>query len=146
MISIKHINERDIDLCYELDSNTISLWTKKQWSYEFKKEGTIIFGLLIKNFVICICVFQVVLDEAQINFFVVNNNFRKKGFGSYLMSYLIKKCEKLNLKKLLLEVSQSNVTAERFYSRFDFSTVGIRKNYYKDGSHALLKEKKLTTK
>ena len=62
------------------------------------------------------------------------------------MSYLIKKCEKLNLKKLLLEVSQSNVTAERFYNRFDFSTVGIRKNYYKDGSHALLKEKKLTTK
>ena len=59
---------------------------------------------------------------------------------------LIKKCEKLNLKKLLLEVSQSNVTAERFYSRFDFSTVGIRKNYYKDGSHALLKEKKITTK
>ncbi|OUL43627.1 ribosomal-protein-alanine acetyltransferase, partial [Prochlorococcus sp. HOT_208_60] len=66
--------------------------------------------------------------------------------GSYLMSYLIKKCEKLNLKKLLLEVSQSNVTAERFYSRFDFSTVGIRKNYYKDGSHALLKEKNLSTK
>ena len=59
---------------------------------------------------------------------------------------LIKKCEKLNLKKILLEVSQGNVTAERFYSRFDFSTVGIRKNYYKDGSHALLKEKKLTTK
>ena len=50
------------------------------------------------------------------------------------------------LKKILLEVSQSNVTAVRFYSRFDFSTVGIRKNYYKDGSHALLKEKKLTTK
>ena len=86
------------------------------------------------------------LDEAQINYFVVNKKFRKKGFGSYLMSYLIKKCEHLNLKKLLLEVSQSNVTAERFYSRFDFSTVGIRKNYYKDGSHALLKEKKLTTK
>ena len=62
------------------------------------------------------------------------------------MNYLIKKCEKLNLKKLLLEVSQSNVAAERFYNNFDFSTVGIRKNYYKDGSHALLKEKKLTTK
>ena len=62
------------------------------------------------------------------------------------MSYLIKKCEKLNLKKLLLEVSQSNVTAERFYSRFDFFTVGVRRDYYKDGSDALLKEKKLTTK
>ena len=146
MISIKQINEKDIELCSELDSNTISLWTKKQWYNEFKKDGTKIFGLLIKNLVIGICVFQVVLDEAQINYFVVNQKFRNKGFGSYLMSYLIKKCEKLSLKKLLLEVSQSNVTAERFYSRFDFYTVGIRKNYYKDGSHALLKEKKLTTK
>ena len=145
MISIKQIHKKDIDLCYELDSNTISLWSKEQWANEFKKDGTKIFGLLIKNLVIGICVFQVVLDEAQINYFVVNKKFRKKGFGSYLMIYLIKKCEKLNLKKLLLEVSQSNVTAERFYSSFDFSTVGMRKNYYKDGSHALLKEKKLTT-
>ena len=146
MISIKHINEKDIDLCYELDSSTISLWSKKQWANELKKEGIKAFGLLLSNLLIGICVFHVVLDEAQINFFVVNQKHRKKGFGSYLMSYLIKKCEKLNLKKILLEVSQDNVTAEGFYSRFDFSTVGMRKNYYKDGSHALLKEKKLTTK
>ena len=146
MIFIKQINKKDIDLCFELDSNTISLWSKEQWANEFKKDGTKIFGLLIKNLVIGICVFQVVLDEAQINYFVVNKKFREKGFGSYLMTYLIKKCEKLNLKKILLEVSQGNITAERFYSRFDFYTVGIRKNYYKDGSHALLKEKKLTTK
>ena len=146
MISIKQINNKDIDLCYELDSDTISLWSKEQWANEFKKDGTKIFGLLIKNLVIGICVIQVVLDEAQINYFVVNKKFRKKGFGSYLMSYIIKECEKLNLTKLLLEVSQGNVTAEKFYSRFDFSTVGIRKNYYKDGSNALLKEKKLTTK
>ena len=146
MISIKQINEKDIDLCYELDLNTISLWNKKQWTNEFKKDGVKVFGLLLANLLIGICVYQVVLDEVQINYFVVNKKFRKKGFGYYLMKYLIKKCEKLNLKKILLEVSQSNVTAERFYSRFDFSTVGIRKNYYKDGSHALLKEKKLTTK
>ena len=146
MISIKQINEKDIDLCYELDSNTISLWSKKQWASEFKKDGTKICGLLIKDLVIGICVFQVVLDEAQINYFVVNKQFRKKGFGSYLMSYLIKLCEKINIKKLLLEVSQTNVTADRFYSRFDFFTVGIRKNYYKDGSNALLKEKQLITK
>ena len=146
MISIKHINDKDIDLCYELDSSTISLWTKKQWAEELKKEGTRVFGLLISNLVIGICVSHVVLDEAQINFFVVNNKYRKKGFGSYLMNYLIKKCEKSNISKLFLEVSHTNITAEKFYSRFDFYTVGIRKNYYKDGSDALLKEKKLTTK
>ena len=146
MISIKQINENDIDLCYELDSNTISLWTKKQWASEFKKHGTKIFGLLIDNLLIGVCVFQLVLDEVQINYFVVDQKFRKKGFGSYLMNSLIKQCEKLNVKKLLLEVSRSNVIGQKFYSRFDFPTVGVRKNYYKDGSDALLKEKNLTTK
>ena len=146
MISIKQINENDIDLCYELDSNTISLWSKKQWANEFKKDGTKIFGLLISNIIIGICVFQVVLDEVQINYFVIDQKFRQRGFGSYFMKYLIQQFEKLNLSKLLLEVSQGNVTAQRFYSRLDFTTVGIRKNYYKDGSNAFLKEKKLTTK
>ena len=146
MISIKRINENDIDLCYELDSNTISLWSKKQWINEFKKEGTKIFGLSLENFVIGICVIQFVLDEAHINYFVINQKYRKRGFGSYFMSYLIKNCKKLNINKLLLEVSQNNLIAEKFYNRLDFHTVGRRKNYYKDGSNALLKEKKLTTK
>ena len=146
MISIKQINENDIDLCYELDSNTISLWSKKQWDNELKKDGISVIGLSLSNLVIGICVFHVILDEVQINFFVVDQKYRKKGFGSFLMSYLIKQCENLKLKKLLLEVSESNVIAERFYNRFDFFTVGKRKSYYKDGSDGILKEKKLTTK
>ena len=146
MISIKQINENDIDLCYELDSNTISLWSKKQWANELKKEGIKVFGLLLSNLVIGICVLNVVLDEAQINFFVINQKYRKKGFGSFLMNYLIKNCEKLNINKLFLEVSHNNFAAEKFYSNFDFSTVGIRRNYYRDGTDALLKEKILTSK
>ena len=146
MISINQINEKDIDLCFELDLKTISLWSKNQWANEFKKEGIKVYGLSITNLLIGICVLQVVLDEAQINYFAINSNFRNKGFGSYLMNYLIKVCEKIKVNKLHLEVSQSNVTAERFYSRFDFFTVGIIRNYYKYGTDALLKEKKLITK
>ena len=80
-----------------------------------------------------------------INYFAINQKYRKKGFGSYLMSHLIKACEKLNVNKLLLEVSHRNVIADEFYKSFDFYTVGIRQNYYKDGSDGLLKEKKLRT-
>ena len=126
ILSIRKLNEKDIDSCYDLDSNTISLWSKKQWANEFKKGGIKVFGLILSNLVIGICVFHVVLDEAQINYFVIDKKYREKGFGSYLMDFLIKQCEKLNIKKLFLEVSNTNFTAEKFYSRFDFSTVGIR--------------------
>ena len=67
----------------------------------------------------------------------------RKGYGSYFMKYLIKQCKKLSLKKILLEVSETNTIAKDFYSKFNFLTVGIRKNYYKDGTHAVLKEKNL---
>jgi len=146
MISFKLINEKDIDLCYELDSNTISLWSKKQWANEFKKGNTKVFGILLSNLVIGICVFHVVLDEAQVNFFAISQKYRKRGFGTYLMKYLIKECEKLDINKLFLEVSLNNFAAEKFYRNFDFYTVGVRRNYYKDGSDALIKEKKLVTK
>ena len=141
MISIKEMNHKELELCFELDSNTISLWTKRQWENEFKKIGVKVVGLLIKRKIIGIYVIHTIIDEAQINYFSIRQKFRRKGYGSFLMKYLINQCEKLNIKKLLLEVSVSNTIAELFYRKFNFSTVGTRKNYYKDGTDAIIKEK-----
>ena len=143
MISIQEINHNEFELCFELDSKTICLWTKQQWERELKKRGVKVVGILIKKKIIGIYVIHTVLDEAQINYFSIKKNFRRKGYGSYLMNYLIKQCEKLNIKKLLLEVSETNSIAEIFYSKYHFLTVGRRKNYYKDGTDAVLKEKNI---
>ena len=59
----------------------------------------------------------------------------------YLMRHLIQQCETLSLKRVLLEVADTNLIAEVFYNKFIFLTVGRRKNYYKNGSDAILKEK-----
>ena len=143
MISIKEIDHKHFDLCFELDSNTICMWTKKQWESEFNKQGIKVVAILFKTEIIGIYVVQTIIDESQINYFSVKQKFRRKGYGSYLMRYLIKDCEKLNVKKLLLEVSEANLIGEFFYSKFNFFTVGRRKNYYRDGSDAVLKEKYL---
>ena len=144
MISIKEIDQKEFELCYELDSDTICLWTKKQWQSEFNKSGTKVVAILLKKKIIGIYVVQTIIDEAQISYFSIKQKFRRKGYGSQLMTYLIKDCEKLNIKKLLLEVSETNSIAEIFYCKFNFLTVGRRKNYYKSGADAVLKEKKFT--
>tara|TARA_Y100000741_G_scaffold3792_1_gene3173 strand:- start:143 stop:586 length:444 start_codon:yes stop_codon:yes gene_type:complete len=146
MVLIKEIDHKEFELCYELDSATICLWTKKQWQSEFNKRGTKVVALFFNKKIIGIYVVQTIIDEAQINYFSIKQKFRQKGFGSYLMTYLIKECEKLNIKKLLLEVSETNSIAERFYCKFNFLTVGRRKKYYKDGADAVLKEKELKKK
>ena len=144
MGSIKEIDQKEFELCYELDSDTICLWNKKQWESEFNKKGIKVVAIFLKKKIIGIYVVQTIIDEAQINYFSIKQKFRRKGYGSSLMNYLIKECEKINIKKLLLEVSETNSIAENFYCKFDFLTVGRRKNYYKDGSDAILKEKKFT--
>ena len=146
MIIVREIYAKEVELCFELDANSIGLWTKKQWKNEFNKERTKVFALLLSNKIIGVCVIQVVVDEAQLNYLSINQKFRRKGYGSYLMRYLIKKCEILNLKKLSLEVSEINLVAEKFYNYFNFLTVGKRINYYRNGSNAVLKEKKLIKK
>ena len=143
MISIKEIDQKQIELCYELDSSTICLWSKTQWQSEFNKRGVKVVSLLLNRKIIGIYVVQTIIDEAQINYFSIKKNFRRKGYGSYLMRYLIKECKNLNIKRLILEVSETNSIAETFYFKFNFLTVGARKNYYRDGSDAVLKEKKL---
>ena len=142
MLTIKEIDQKEFELCYELDSDTICLWTKKQWQSEFNKRGIKVVAILLKKKMIGIYVVQTIFDEAQLNYFSIKQKFRRNGYGSQLMNYLIIECEKLNIKKLLLEVSETNTIAERFYCKFNFLTVGRRKNYYKDGTDAVLKEKK----
>ena len=143
MLSIKEVNQKEFELCYELDVNTISLWTKKQWENEFNKKGTKVIAVQLRKKIIGIYVVQMIIDEAQINYFSIKQDFRGKGYGTFLLSYLIKECKNLNIKKILLEVSETNIIAEVFYSKFNFLTVGRRKNYYKDGTDAVLKEKKI---
>ena len=141
MISFKELDYKEFELCYEIDSNTIRLWTRKQWKLEFNKRGVKVVAILLRKEIIGIYVVQIIIDEAQINFFSIKQKYRRKGYGSYLMRNLIKQCEKLSVKKVLLEVSDKNLIAEVFYNKFKFLTVGRRKNYYKNGSDAVLKEK-----
>ncbi len=143
MLSIKEIDHEQFELCYELDSNTICLWTKNQWESEFKKRGVKVVALILKKEIIGVYVVHTIINEVQINYFSIKKRFRRKGYGSYLMNYLIEQCEKLNIEKLLLEVSETNSIAKVFYGKYNFLTVGRRKNYYKDGTDAVLKEKKL---
>ena len=140
MILVKEIDHKALELCFELDSNTICLWTKRQWESEFKKKGVKVVAILKEKKIIGIYVLHTIIDEVHINYFSIKKGFCRRGYGTYLMKNLIKQCKKLNIKKILLEVSATNSIAEAFYSKFSFLDVGIRKNYYRDGTHAVLKE------
>ena len=146
MIKIIQLYSKDAIKCYELDLETINLWSLNQWKNELKKEKVKALAIFSKDKIIGVCVLQLIIDSAEINFFSIHPDFTRKGFGSKLISALLNKCKQLEINNVFLEVSKQNIVALSFYNKFGFKTIGIRKSYYKDGSDAILKEKKLLKK
>lgn len=82
--------------------------------------------VLIKN--IAFISFSIYYDRAEINYLYVIDNFRRNGYASKLLEYVIKKTK--NLTNITLEVNVNNLSAINLYKKFDFEIVAIREKYY----------------
>jgi ribosomal-protein-alanine N-acetyltransferase len=85
---------------------------------------------------------KIIFDTADIMNIVIKKSFRGKGFGKLLFNNLLALCKDNNLSTINLEVSSSNNTAINLYKSFGFSSIDIRKNYYKN-SDAIIMQLKL---
>lgn len=68
---------------------------------------------------------------------------RGKGLAGKLISFAEYKAFNLNLDQIRLEVNENNIPAITLYKSTGFIVSGSKKNYYKDGSNALVMYKNL---
>ena len=72
------------------------------------------------------------VDSLDIFEIAVDKNFRKKGIASKLLNRINDE------RKILLEVSEKNRVAINLYKKNGFKMISRRKNYYLDGSDAIV--------
>jgi len=72
------------------------------------------------------------LDEGEIYNIAVLNSHRRLGIGESLITFLIQEFKKENIKKIFLEVRNSNIPAISLYEKMGFERVSTRKNYYQN--------------
>lgn len=72
------------------------------------------------------------VDSLDIFEIAVDKNFRKKGIASKLLNRINDE------RKILLEVSEKNEVAINLYKKNGFKMISRRKNYYLDGSDAIV--------
>ena len=146
MINIRKINSKDSKSCYELDLKTINHWNQNQWVNELEKDYVNAIAIYLNNSMAGVCVFLKIYDELEIRYLSVHPSYKRRGLGKKLINNIIKECKNERITRIILEVSSKNMQALSFYEYFGFETISIRKKYYKDGSDALLKEKKMLNK
>ena len=76
------------------------------------------------------CGYYGVLDEAEITNVAVHPDMRNRGIGRDMVSALLSKANKAGIKRVLLEVRESNDPAIHLYEELGFKKLGIRKDFY----------------
>jgi ribosomal-protein-alanine N-acetyltransferase len=64
-----------------------------------------------------------------------------RGIGRRLLAPLFERLHRVQAEELFLEVRESNAAARALYLKCGFESVGLRKNYYRDGAvpeHAIV--------
>ena len=146
MFLVKKITIKESKECHKIDLLTINLWNLKQWEKELRKKYVYAFACIKDYKMIGICVSQIIFSNAELTYFSIHPTFKRKGLGTKLFKEILKEFKMFAIEKIILEVSDKNQAALNFYDSFGFETVSIRERYYKDGSNALLQEKKLLKK
>ncbi len=84
-------------------------------------------------------------DVIEILNLCVDNDYQSKGIGSKLFGYALIDLYKKGAKSAILEVRETNYGAIRFYDRFGFKKISVRKSYYKNGDSALVLQKEFVS-
>lgn len=79
---------------------------------------------------------RTVAGECELLTIGVRPSARRTGVGALLLAQSERTARRVGAKRLFLEVSEHNNAASGLYEREGYRQIGLRKNYYRDGSAA----------
>lgn len=83
-------------------------------------------------------VFEEIYERVELDYIVVDSNYRRCGIGSKLIDYLIDYCMNNNISNITLEVNENNISAIGLYKKNGFEVVSKRVGYYNNGDGLLM--------
>lgn len=86
--------------------------------------------------------YSLIYDRMEINYIVVEKEYRSSSIASNMLKYLDEIAIKNNVKNVTLEVSIDNVSAIKLYEKNGYVKVTIREKYY-NGIDGILMIKKI---
>jgi ribosomal-protein-alanine N-acetyltransferase len=105
-------------------------WTEMAFLNEIYNLASInkvaVYGNEIVGYICANCI----IDEGHILNIAVHPDMRQRGIANALLEKVVDGLSEKGCKSLYLEVRASNISAIRFYEKYGFVSVGIRKNYY----------------
>lgn len=107
-------------------------WSENSFKGEMENPLAVYFVAKDNERCIGYCGYWSIVGEGHITNVAVSPEYRRKGVGGMLIKKMIESAVSEKLSLLTLEVRQSNVAAQRLYTKFGFEKLGERVDYYQN--------------
>jgi ribosomal-protein-alanine N-acetyltransferase len=130
-IEIREMQVNDIPEILKIERVSFSTpWSETAFFHEVHKSYALSKVAISKKIIIgYICVNRI-FDECHILNIAAHPDFRRRGIGTVLLEEALNELKGKGCRFFYLEVRASNVGAKKFYERFGFRVVGLRRKYY----------------
>ena len=129
-LNLRDLSERDVPLLKQIEENAYDFgWSERNF-VDALNENYIAKALINNSVMVGYYFWQKVLDECHLLNFTIASERQRKGLGNWMLSQLLVSLRTKRITAIYLEVRPSNKTAISLYSKFGFSIIGRRKNYY----------------
>ena len=127
---LRDLSARDVPLLKQIEEQAYEFgWSERNF-VDALNENYIAKALINYSVVVGYYFWQKVLDECHLLNFTIASERQRRGLGNWMLSQLLVSLRTKGITAIYLEVRPSNDTAISLYSRFGFSIIGRRKNYY----------------
>jgi ribosomal-protein-alanine N-acetyltransferase len=131
MVNIMHAGREHIPQIVEIENASFSVpWSEQSFIAELEAEGCIFLTAVEEGKVLGFCILRPFMDEGEIFNIAVAESARGCGTGEALLTAAMSEGFVVGVRRLFLEVRESNLPAIGLYKKLGFETVGVRKNYY----------------
>ena len=108
----------------------INPWSRQQLRACFSQQLNRITGLFDGKKLIAYSMVQSIPPEAELLNLAIARQFQFRGIGTLLIDQIVNQCRAMHVRRLFLEVRESNEPAISLYQRCGFKLASVRDDYY----------------
>ena len=131
-LTIKNMQPEDVDEVVAIEKQSFSdPWSKENFLAELDLPFSWVWVAKVDEELVGYCCCWEIEEELQIANLAVHPEFRNQGLGKKILQEILNRACQRKVKKVTLEVRESNQFGLKLYQAFGFTEVGRRKKYYR---------------
>ncbi len=138
--TVRRFESRDAEAAEEIakSSPEVAKWPEETFRESLNWPGVVAFASEADGRVTGFMVGRQVADEAEILNLAVTPSTRRRGAGGALLGAALEEFRLRGVRRVFLEVRESNKTGIAFYEKHGFLKTGRRASYYREPKEAAI--------